>query len=126
MNSAQKQNQQQKTRESRGCQTLQKTNKYRMITQWSHLPFILNILFKICILEFYVCDIYKNSLNSNIRLYGDRLTLMFEKDEEDDNNNARHAKQVCKINHIITSDLFTWMTLMTENGLFLFVCFLDF
>lgn len=33
MNSAQKQNQQQKTRESRGCQTLQKTNKYRMITQ---------------------------------------------------------------------------------------------
>lgn len=39
-------------------------------------------------------------------------------DEEDDNNNARHAKQVCKINHIITSDLFTWLTLMTENGLF--------
>lgn len=82
-----------------------------MITQWSHLPFILNILFKYIGIFVFVCRIAALTLILRLEM------------KRDDNNNARHAKQVCKINHIITSDLFTWMTLMTENGLFyLVVC----
>lgn len=82
-----------------------------MITQWSHLPFILNILFKYIGIFVFVCRIAALTLILRLEM------------KRDDNNNARHAKQVCKINHIITSDLFTWMTLMSENGLFyLVVC----